>query len=220
MCAAPETSGFQSLLHSDLGAQLPLHVSLSRPVALLTDQRGDFLDALRGTVTRAKIRPYVFRLIGSVLCTNRPSFYATFSGLNWVSNYEGTRWFLVLRLHKPTGDELNKLLHASNTILSLFNQPPLYTSRPEKIDTPKTSAKSSSSSHNSSPDLSAHFHISIAWRLTSPSATEVSAINELSLEALSDTQIRFDTVKVKIGNAIENIGLGVKVLADRGFGGV
>lgn len=42
--------GVHNLLKSDLGAELPLHISLSRPIVLLTDQRQPFLDALTTAV--------------------------------------------------------------------------------------------------------------------------------------------------------------------------
>jgi len=48
-----------SLLHSDLGAQLPLHVSLSRPVVLRTEQRGSFTELLQKQIRDSHIAPYV-----------------------------------------------------------------------------------------------------------------------------------------------------------------
>lgn len=48
-----------SLLHSDLGAQLPLHISLSRPVVLRTEQRGSFTELLQKSIRDSHIAPYV-----------------------------------------------------------------------------------------------------------------------------------------------------------------
>ena len=39
-----------SLLKSDLGADLPLHISLSRPIVLFTDQRQKFVDTLTKSI--------------------------------------------------------------------------------------------------------------------------------------------------------------------------
>lgn len=45
-----------SLLYSDLGVQLPLHISLSRPVVLRTEQKESFLELLRHRVTNSGIQ--------------------------------------------------------------------------------------------------------------------------------------------------------------------
>ena len=59
-----------------------------------------------------------------------------FTGLDWVSNFEKNRWFLVLRVKAPDNNELNKLLHISNTVVQEYDQPPLYVE-----PTPKSSPK-------------------------------------------------------------------------------
>lgn len=46
-----------SLLYSDLGAQSPLHISLSRPVVLRTEQRQSFTEALETGIRDSNIRP-------------------------------------------------------------------------------------------------------------------------------------------------------------------
>lgn len=46
-----------SLLRSDLGAQLPLHISLSRPVVLRTEQRQSFIDAYQTAVRDSIVSP-------------------------------------------------------------------------------------------------------------------------------------------------------------------
>lgn len=46
-----------SLLYSDLGAQLPLHISLSRPVVLRTEQRQSFAEALETDIQHSNIPP-------------------------------------------------------------------------------------------------------------------------------------------------------------------
>lgn len=49
--------GIHSLLHSDLGAQLPLHISLSRPVVLRTEQRAPFTETLQKAIQTSHISP-------------------------------------------------------------------------------------------------------------------------------------------------------------------
>lgn len=50
-------SRVQTLLHSDLGAQLPLHISLSRPVVLRTEQRSAFAESLHRSLQNSQIAP-------------------------------------------------------------------------------------------------------------------------------------------------------------------
>lgn len=46
-----------SLSKSDLGAELPLHISLSRPISLSTDERQRFIDDLTTDINKAGLRP-------------------------------------------------------------------------------------------------------------------------------------------------------------------
>lgn len=47
----------QSLLKSDLGSPLPLHISLSRPIGLSTSAKDDFLSSLEVAISNSNIRP-------------------------------------------------------------------------------------------------------------------------------------------------------------------
>lgn len=47
----------QSLLCSDLGAHLPLHISLSRPMVLLNEQRQPFQDMMEAEIIQSGVRP-------------------------------------------------------------------------------------------------------------------------------------------------------------------
>jgi hypothetical protein len=44
-----------SLLRSDLGVQLPLHISLSRPVVLRTEQRQPFMDMFQTALQESTV---------------------------------------------------------------------------------------------------------------------------------------------------------------------
>ncbi|KAJ5577445.1 uncharacterized protein N7459_006409 [Penicillium hispanicum] len=163
-----------SLLHSDLGAPLPLHISLSRPVVLRTEQRASFTETLLNNIQQSRV----------------PPFSVVPDSLKWVSNYEKTRWFLVLHVQKPVHDSLNRLLCLSNRSLASFDQPPLYT--------PPLQGQ-----HQQAQDCSAYFHISLAWALTEPSPRESEDIAATDLELLRGLNVRFDSVKAKIGNHVE-----------------
>jgi hypothetical protein len=58
------------------------------------------------------------------------SFQVEFTCLDWVANYEQTRWFLVLRAARPPDDALNRLLHLTNQIVRAFGQRALYVDFP------------------------------------------------------------------------------------------
>jgi hypothetical protein len=46
-----------SFLTSDLGAPLPLHISLSRPIGFTTEQKEDFVTSLDRAIKGSGIRP-------------------------------------------------------------------------------------------------------------------------------------------------------------------
>ncbi|KAL4802977.1 U6 snRNA phosphodiesterase Usb1 [Aspergillus unguis] len=167
-----------SFLHSDLGARLPLHISLSRPVVLRTEQRQPFMDEFTTALGSSRIGPFTVLV----------------ESLEWVSNFEKTRWFYVLRAKRPERDCLNRLLQVSNRSLGDFGQPPLYASEVRQ-------------SEESTGDFSECFHISIAWSLSEPTVEEKEKMKSLDLQRLSALEIRFDCVKAKIGNNVSSIPL-------------
>ncbi|GKZ36785.1 poly(U)-specific 3'-to-5' RNA exonuclease, partial [Aspergillus brasiliensis] len=165
------TIQLHSLLHSDLGAQLPLHISLSRPVVLRTEQRQLFLEAFQAQLKELQI----------------PTFNVTTNSLDCVSNYEKTRWFYVLRAEKPEEDNLNRLLWLSNRALARFEQPPLYESTQDVAavrkskDSGTTVSRVSRESGQTGADYSRCFHISLAWSLTGLSSAERERIRGVDL---------------------------------------
>lgn len=105
--AASELS-INSLLTSALGADLPLHLSLSRPCALARDDRKKFTDILT-----------------SSLKTTR-KFTVEFTGFEWVVNETASRWFFVLKAKvKNKEDILEDIVKKTNRALAAFNQPSL-----------------------------------------------------------------------------------------------
>ncbi|KAI9374407.1 U6 snRNA phosphodiesterase Usb1 [Aspergillus egyptiacus] len=180
-----ERTKLHSLLHSDLGAQLPLHISLSRPVVLRTEERQPFMDTFEAALYDSDITAFDVQL----------------RSLDWVSNTERTRWFYVLRAQSLHGDYMNRLLRISNRSLALFGQPPLYES-----DSPKAHAAQGNTS-DSPNDVSEAFHVSIAWSLAEPSPDDRNRMEDVDLQMLKELKIRFDCVKVKIGNHVSSIAL-------------
>lgn len=55
--AADPAFRLQSLLKSELGSELPLHLSLSCPNVLRTEQRDGFLETLTDRYHKARIKP-------------------------------------------------------------------------------------------------------------------------------------------------------------------
>ncbi|OCK77080.1 hypothetical protein K432DRAFT_359258 [Lepidopterella palustris CBS 459.81] len=184
------------LFLSSLGVPLPLHISISRPLILRAPQRDPFLATLSTYLRKSAVRP----------------FEIVFTTLKWVPNFERTRWFLVLGIARPTNDELNRLLQACNQAAEVFGLPRLYTgdgdTRHEK--------------QNSQPqDLSSSFHISIAWTLAEPLPETHALLTSDPVARFVDTDVRklevgFEAVKVKIGNVVSTVGLGLRPKSEIG----
>ncbi|PKY05968.1 hypothetical protein P168DRAFT_326267 [Aspergillus campestris IBT 28561] len=172
-----------SLLRSDLGVRLPLHISLSRPAVLRTEQRQSFMTVFQTAIQKSHIEAVT----------------TTVETLDCVSNFDKTRWFYVLRVSRPADDSLNRLLGLSNRYLALFDQPPLYAN--------STDGDRKQVSGEPSGDYSRCFHISLAWSLTEPSLEARERIASMDLRSLGEIEVRFDCVKAKIGNQISSISL-------------
>lgn len=99
-----------TLLENNLGVQLPLHISLSRPLALKTAQKDHFLSDLTSAIKTTSVR----------------SFEVSPNTLTWHPNEDRTRWFLVLSLQRPEKDELRSLLEVCNNLAGEYGQPLLY----------------------------------------------------------------------------------------------
>jgi len=176
VCLCQPNSKIVSLVTSPLGVPLPLHISLSAPLSLATDQRAPFIASLGNAVSR--VQPFTVSL----------------SSLKWFPNEQRTRWFLVLGVDKPDGDELNALLKACNTTVKLYGLRGLYIkARGEQEE-----------------DYTSFFHFSIAWSLTSPSSFDGLLIEDKDVPGLknvTETRVKLDTVKVKIGDTVTSLGL-------------
>ncbi|KIW92037.1 uncharacterized protein Z519_07019 [Cladophialophora bantiana CBS 173.52] len=173
-----------SFLHSELGVQLPLHISLSAPLVLKTEQRDQFQTSLESKLSQARIRPFTVEVLG----------------LDWVANHVKTRFFLVLRLVKPENDELNRLLSICNATARQFGLPCLYA---DSRDTPTSLL--SHSKRKTVPEMtdkSDAFHISIAWTLHEPDDQSRQELIRLADDQLRALKASFLLLKLKIGNAV------------------
>ncbi|KIW00992.1 uncharacterized protein PV09_07511 [Verruconis gallopava] len=192
--ATDASSTVHTLLQSDLGAPLPLHVSLSRSLALHTDQREAFLSRVRGHVAAAAVRAFDVR----------------FTKVAWYPNHERNRWFLSLGVRRPGADELNRLLGACNDACREMRQPELYV--PPR-DEPENAQQGRSWRQEASrprrrvdvPDCSEAFHVSLAWSLEPQRLA--GGLQEISPDELADLSTHFDCVKVKIGNTVSSLPL-------------
>lgn len=197
----------QSLLQTSLSTPQPLHISLSRTLSLKTEQRQPFLDTLR-----------------KALQAQRPAlsaFSTRFGEVAWYPNYEGNRWFLALQAKQPADQELNVLLHVCNLAAKEHGFSLLYADDAAGSQETHSDFRKQSDRANSTQilDKSKFFHISLAWALQWP---EGSAINQklrdgtcMELDTdlqrdVEDTEVLFDSVKVKMGNAIHSISLNAR----------
>ncbi|WPH01688.1 Hypothetical protein R9X50_00454000 [Acrodontium crateriforme] len=169
-----------SLLQNDLGVPLPLHISLSRPLVLTTNQKDAFLARLKESILDTGVRSFI----------TKPDHLA------WHSNEIESRWFLVLHLQQPERDELQILLAACNDVAQEFGQPLLY----RDLD-----SKPASRGRDAQDDK---FHISIAWMLSSPRDTSAEGKTASGPDSTpKDLDIPFSAIKVRIGQDVSTFAL-------------
>lgn len=180
-----------SLLENELAVAQPLHISLSRPLTLKTEQKDAFLSQLQNAISESNVK----------------AFHTEPKDLAWHSNENSTRWFLVLRLQRCMDQEMLRLLETCNEVANEFGQPLLYASIAKRWK-----AQSSSGAGDM-------FHVSVAWSLKGPrakdkderrKAVEVSEDVGVPYELLSrlgELSVRFGEVKVRIGQDVHTLPL-------------
>lgn len=184
-------ASIHTFLRSDLGALLPLHISLSAPLVVRTEQKSLFEDSLGAQLKRFPVSAFTVDVVG----------------LDWVSNHDDSRYFLVLRLSQPVGDQLNKLLDVCNTSAREFALTQLYPAR-EEAHVPAEKRKAPKI-----PDSSGAFHISVAWTLQKPTEGAIWRLAPEIVDRCRGLEIRFDILKLKMGNTV------LDILLDKGDGG-
>lgn len=175
-------SPIHSFLRSDLGALLPLHVSLSAPLVLRTEQKSRFQESLEAQLEQLRVNSFTVNVIG----------------LEWVSNHDNTRFFLVLRLGQPKDDQLNQLLGACNNSAQQFGLMQLYVK-------PGEAGTQANNKDQEIPDRSNAFHISIAWTLQRPTEEGTDSLSQYAVDHCRRLEIKFDRLKLKIGNTVLEI---------------
>lgn len=172
-------------LTSDLGAPLPLHISLSRPISLPSADKDRFYENLESSLHASGIRP----------------FTVTPRGLAWYSSPDSNRTFLIIRVtthDSSTNDmtapnpELLALLRRCNTVAATFGQPPLY-------------------QQTKNEPVGTAFHVSIAWSFGLPQeVTSLRTLKVLKKRQFADVrqwEIDVSAIKVKIGNVVHHVAL-------------
>ncbi|KAL1895583.1 poly(U)-specific 3'-to-5' RNA exonuclease [Ceratocystis pirilliformis] len=197
-----------SLIESDLGAILPLHISLSRPIVFNTAQKDRFLDAITADIQASRMLPVL-----ALTQLYAPSFMVSPYRLYWYTSPDSARTFLVLSVssrrpasNEPSNTQLTALLSRCNSTVQSFGQPALYALKDQesaKIDT------EANTSGTASVDSSA-FHVSIAWMFDVPSQEvkqKSCAFFDNGFSEVKDWKLDVGSVKAKIGNIITTISL-------------
>ena len=145
-------------------------------------------------------------------------FNLAFDRLDWVSNYEKNRWFLVLRVAPASATELESLLQCSNEVADAFDQPTLYkvstlTTAEEKLKIKQEqdsmgarNTMSRGADHERSGINDAPFHVSIAWSLARPVGATSFGLEAVGTQ-LRGLELQVVDLKVKIGNDVTSIVL-------------
>ncbi len=185
-----------SFLQSDLAAPQPLHISLSRPIVLASEEKDLFL----GDVERA--------IEGSAIA----AFTLRCSKAEWHRTAESGRSFLVLRVHgnqaapgddaDPPGNDNNRnpqlteLLRRCNLVVANYQQPELYQWAEDAGERRIGDA----------------FHVSVAWSFAEPTEDLVKATEKVFdgrevKKRIQEVQVPVHGVKVKIGNVVTHAAL-------------
>ncbi|KAK4444079.1 U6 snRNA phosphodiesterase Usb1 [Podospora aff. communis PSN243] len=196
----PPEYKLSTFLTSDLGAPLPLHISLSRPLSLTTADKDGFLSKLVSNICNTRIAPF------SLLCR----------GVEWHHTDESGRSFLVLRVQSQSSEssktavtalnpELTKLLRHCNAVADEHGQPQLYQWALKDDD--------KADGINEDDDRAGRaFHVSIAWSFAKPTEELMRLTEEVfgdpkTQDRIHNTQIHVDGMKAKIGNVVTHIPL-------------
>ena len=160
-------------------------------------------------------------------------FNVAISSLDWVPNFEKTRWFLVLRLQQPPLNELNKLLHISNKVVQQYEQPTLYATPREVVrSSAKTKSKGSQDARRGSEskidwsdmqEFSDAFHVSIAWKLEPPSVELLATTKSMVIDRFEDIKkisFKVEEMKAKVGNSVTNFPLPRNFIEEKALWGV
>jgi hypothetical protein len=173
-----------------------LHISLSAPLVLRTENKDSFL----GTITEG---------LTSVIRSLRHPFAVRPASLSWHANEDKSRYFLVLRVQDAQNSStpsaltlLNQLLLASNKAAAQYNQPQLYTKLKRQAGI---------------QDFSPYFHVSIAWSLPSPARDlqddnlkSQPAVDTILNKLCEEMIVPFDAVKIRIGQTVTALPIGSK----------
>ncbi|KAF4592150.1 U6 snRNA phosphodiesterase [Ophiocordyceps camponoti-floridani] len=181
MVEAEMGRGFElhRFLTSDLGAPLPLHISLSRPLSLRSADKDAFLD----------------RLTQSIQTSGLGTFSVAPCGLAWYKSPDSDRTFFILRVAaapKSNNPQLTTLLERSNATANLYGQPTLYQkTRGEAVD------------------MAFHVSIAWSFGLPGDEASveTLKLFQHNDLTDLSKMRIDVTAVKAKIGNVVTHIPL-------------
>lgn len=182
----------ENFLTSDLGAPLPLHISLSRPLSLTTSNKDAFLDKITETIRNSAVSP----------------FYVAPRGLAWYKSPDSDRVFLIVRVTSENGStsndkkepnpELMTLLTKCNYVAARFDQPSLYQQRASKAKDELSSAGSA-------------FHVSIAWTFDvpgeEPGLRGINVFKRRRYNGMRRWEIDVSAIKAKIGNVVHHIPL-------------
>ena len=185
----PDDSQVHDFLLSDLGAALPLHISLSRPLSLPGHKKDSYLEEIKSTLLSSRISAFNVHPIG----------------LAWFRSPDSDRSFLILRVASaaPASDgpddgsnpELMDLLRRCNMVATTFEQPALY-------------------QKNKNEETGNAFHISIGWTFGLPNDAPGSKVLKLfqrqEFQDMRNWKIQVEGVKVKVGNVVSHVALGGK----------
>lgn len=164
----------------------PLHISLSRPLTLKTNQKECFLARLQDALVESSVKAVDVQV----------------KNLTWHPNESQTRWFLVLQLE--TSSNLSKLLDLCNRIAKQFDQSLLY-----------ANSELQDKSDNGDP-FHISIAWSLQPQVSQEAAIEKSSVQEIDsltgisyslLSQLASLPIHFSEVKVRIGQDVHSIAL-------------
>lgn len=189
--SANSKSPLTSSLRSDLGVRLPLHISLSTPLVLTTDNKDEFEKDIKASINAANIS----------------KFHVVPASIRWVHNFDRSRYFLILTLHQPERNELQRLLSACNSTAKQYGLPELYAKgQAAVVGVPRSSQNECETLPVTiRPQDDDKFHISIGWTLQAPASIQDNGSH--LPERMDSLQIDFDRVCLKVGSNITTIPL-------------